>query len=204
MKKKELPGFDEASSIPPQLLTAAAIAGGPAMVQNLIAAATPGGIEAQEARGQKQLVSSFTRLPKDMDLETAKRVGFKILEPADDIFMTVEAPTGWELRPTDHSMWSEIFDDQGRKRGSVFYKAAFYDRSAHGNLISRYQIHSEYNEDHKVKNFKAVDTANKDEIIAFVEVPEDADYKAKDALRNKLIEHLTEMFPDWNSVEAYW
>ena len=27
-------------------------------------------------------------------------------------------------------MWSDLLDDKGVKRGSIFYKAAFYDRSA--------------------------------------------------------------------------
>ena len=41
-------------------------------------------------------------------------------------------------------MWNEIIDAKGHVRGTMFYKAAFYDRSAHMSLNSRYRVHSEY------------------------------------------------------------
>ena len=44
-------------------------------------------------------------------------------------------PQGWTRRATDHDMHSEILDEAGKIRISVFYKAAFYDRRAHAELI---------------------------------------------------------------------
>ncbi len=104
-------------------------------LENLEAATTPGGIERQEAEGQRKMVSSFTTLPAEMDHGRSLELGFKIGQPVegDELFINVEAPEGWELKATEHSMWSDIVDDKGEKRGQVFYKAAFYDRRAFGS-----------------------------------------------------------------------
>lgn len=103
-------------------------------IANFLIADTPGGIEAQEAQGQQDLCSSRTLLPKDAPWDKLEALGVKKLEDHDDIFVKVSMPTGWELRPTDHSMWSELFDADNKKIASVFYKAAFYDRHAHLRL----------------------------------------------------------------------
>ena len=94
----------------------------------------PGAIEAQETRGQEQLVAS-TQLPAcvlhgDRAVLEAAGVQFGQLLADDPLFCDVTLPKGWEKRPTDHSMWSELVDDKGRVRATMFYKAAFYDRDA--------------------------------------------------------------------------
>ena len=96
--------------------------------------ALPGGIEAQERRGQHELVNS-TNLPTDCSPEDqakleAAGVVFGAVVPDDDIFREATLPQGWQLKATEHSMWSELVDQEGAVRASVFYKAAFYDRSA--------------------------------------------------------------------------
>jgi hypothetical protein len=52
------------------------------------------------------------------------------------MFRPATLPEGWRREGSDHAMWSHIVDDQGRKRASIFYKAAFYDRGAHMSLVS--------------------------------------------------------------------
>lgn len=117
--------------------------------ENLLVAMTHGGIEAQEARGQDRFVHSDL-LPKEIngwveglgDRDThalCERLGIKVLGDADDLFYAVELPQGWTKEATGHSMWSSIFDERGRKRMSVFYKAAFYDRRAFVNVECRYR-----------------------------------------------------------------
>lgn len=99
-------------------------------LDNFIAASTPGGIEAQEKAGQSDLVHS-SQLPKDgCDRAQLETLGFTFGDDVDDLFVNVKFPPGWKLNPTDHSMWSELIDENGTVRGSVFYKAAFYDRRA--------------------------------------------------------------------------
>ncbi|MDP3917651.1 MAG: hypothetical protein Q8Q30_00550 [Candidatus Woesebacteria bacterium] len=89
----------------------------------------------QESAGQQSFVSSDT-LPTDLrGKEVLEAEGVKFLGPVegDDIFQYVELPEGWKKVPTDHSMWSNLVDGAGRIWASIFYKAAFYDRSAHAS-----------------------------------------------------------------------
>ena len=91
-------------------------------------------IESQEAQGQTELVNSDvlpTKISEDGKerLEAAGVVFGKICD-GDELFQDVTLPEGWEKQPTEHSMWSELIDDKGKKRASIFYKAAFYDRKA--------------------------------------------------------------------------
>jgi hypothetical protein len=55
-------------------------------------------------------------------------------DPDDPLFMPATLPGGWKRQATGHSMGSVIVDTLGRERVSIFYKAAFYDRSAHMSL----------------------------------------------------------------------
>lgn len=91
-----------------------------------------------EAAGQRQLVNS-TDLPAEMNSGTDDdliALGFTLGEPhaSDPMFRPATLPTGWSKQGTDHSMWSQVVDQHGRKRLSIFYKAAFYDRSAFINM----------------------------------------------------------------------
>jgi len=131
MKEKKSAGMS--------LAALAALAGGD--LENFAVAATPGGIEAQEAAGQASLVASNSRLPKECKTpwpEIEKALGIKVLGDADDLFYSVKLPEGWKLQATGHSMWSKLLDTHGRVRAKIFYKAAFYDRSAHITFLSRY------------------------------------------------------------------
>lgn len=101
-------------------------------LDNFAVAATPGGIEAQEAAGQAMLCAS-AQLPKELHgctRESLEALGFKFGNDVDELFVTCTLPPGWKKQATDHSMHSDLLDDQGRKRAGIFYKAAFYDRRA--------------------------------------------------------------------------
>jgi len=105
-------------------------------VENALIAATPGGIEAQEARGQQEFAANST-LPRKGDSwnascrEQLEEMGIVFGENVDALFVEVQLPEGWKKIPTDHSMWTDLVDEKGRKRAAIFYKAAFYDMSAH-------------------------------------------------------------------------
>lgn len=102
-------------------------------LDNFFMAATPGGIEAQEAAGQATFVAQES-LPKrimDITREQLEALGFQFGEDLDDLFVTARLPKGWKKEAApDHSMWSYLIDENGKRRASIFYKAAFYDRSA--------------------------------------------------------------------------
>jgi len=93
-----------------------------------------GAVLNQEKQGQASFVNSET-LPTDMGAEDRKvleEAGVKFGEKVEDdeMFQHVELPVGWKKVPTSHSMWSNLVDDKGGVRAEIFYKAAFYDRSA--------------------------------------------------------------------------
>lgn len=166
---------------------------------NVVAASTPGGIEAQEAAGQRDAVRS-QRLPKDgtqaNSREGWERLGFVFHEDDDDIFVNVTFPPGWRLEATDHSMWSNLLDDKGRKRASMFYKAAFYDRSAHIRRSRRFNT-DVYHQDgvvatdcgRVIKNFGKVDRRA---------------WNEQDAKGEEARAWLTANYPDWENPDAYW
>lgn len=108
-------------------------------LDNALVASTPGGIERQEAAGQKALVAS-TNMPKELhpSKEAFEAIGFVFSDEVDDIFVKATLPAGWTREATDHSMHSDILDEKGRRRVGVFYKAAFYDRRADAHLIPRF------------------------------------------------------------------
>ena len=116
---------------------------------DFLAAIMPGGIERQEAQGQAKLVAS-AMLPKEMDGITRpelEALGFIFGTDADELFVNVQMPDGWRKEATDHSLWSDLRDDEGRKRASVGYKAAFYDRWAMLNWIPDANVISKHDED---------------------------------------------------------
>jgi len=96
-------------------------------------------IECQEARGQSAFVNSTT-LPIESynDRKQFEQIGIEYEEDVDDLFVSVILPDGWKKEATNRSMHSELLDEKGRKRASIFYKAAFYDRNAHINLACRF------------------------------------------------------------------
>lgn len=110
-------------------------------LEKLVVAMVPDGIEAQEAQGQREMVAS-TVLPTDISFrETAadyEALGFTFgdVDPADPLFREATLPEGWSRKGGGHAMWSGVVDERGIERVAVFYKAAFYDRKAHMNIVN--------------------------------------------------------------------
>lgn len=102
---------------------------------NLMSTLGEGGIERQEKLGQTQLAKS-SQLPTEGLASIAAEHGITVKgeTKGDPMFSDVELPEGWSIQPTDHSMWSNLVDDNGMVIAGIFYKAAFYDRRA---FISR-------------------------------------------------------------------
>jgi len=114
----------------------------------------------QESRGQNSLVNSDQLPIKFNHHPNGERVlealGFVWGDKAvgDELFRDVTMPKGWKKVATDHDMWSDVVDDQGRKRLSIFYKAAFYDRDAFTNIHNRYHMDSKlYMDRHGLKEY---------------------------------------------------
>lgn len=171
---------------------------------NFIAASTPGGIEAQEAQGQRTLAAAANKLPSDMraeDRSALESLGFIFGGKVEDIFLECIFPVGWTIKPTDHSMHSDLVDPQGRKRGGIFYKAAFYDRNAHFNLKARYYQSSDYEQ--PTSTYFIVDSADGSRKHVVGTAPYD-DYKAGDLVQQAAREWLETNLPNYQDPLAYW
>jgi hypothetical protein len=107
----------------------------------LLALGSDAYITGQEAAGQAQLVNSAS-LPTDTAGTDADflKLGFTFGDPnpSDPMFRPTTLPEGWRKEGSDHAMWSYVVDQLGRRRVAVFYKAAFYDRSAMMRLETLY------------------------------------------------------------------
>lgn len=112
------------------------------VLQSLLGADPSDLIDAQEARGQQQLLTS-DRLPTELRGERAEWEGlgftFGEPDPADPLFMPATLPNGWSKQASDSTLWTHISDQFGRRRVSILYKAALYDRHAFASLITVYQ-----------------------------------------------------------------
>lgn len=186
-------------------------------LENFLVAATPGGIERQEAMGQAAIVGTRDILPKECQREQLEKLGFVFGKDSDDLFVNVTFPAGWSKKATDHSMWSDLLDAKGRKRGSIFYKAAFYDRAAHMSLTQRYTCGSQYlNADltpfewgkggQPARQWIAVTDHATGETLWHSEAWPDTlrDWKAQDAHKESGKVWLTEHFPHFAEASAYW
>lgn len=190
----------------------------------LLAASMGGGgigraIEESERAGQASLVNSDTLPTRFSGREALEAAGVKFgAEVAgDSMFTYVELPAGWKKQRTDHAMWSDLVDDKGRKRAIIFYKAAFYDRSAHGSVLARLNVASYYNEDHETIAVARVEDQG---AVLFeserLEMKTDADrygsrwdapvkvQSKREIAHAQCVAWLDQNYPDWKNPAAYW
>lgn len=175
-------------------------------MENFVIAATPGGIEEQQAREQKRLAKT-TLLPKDCRHPYLNMDSWPLLEKQgvrrgeeDGLFYRCELPAGWRIEPTEHHMWSRLVDGAGRTRARYFYKAAFYDRDAILHLCTRYGvrwepdhlriIHDGESEMHRVQGVAVAGDEGK--------------WVAGDRAWKDARDWLTERYPNWRDPSAYW
>jgi hypothetical protein len=90
----------------------------------------------QEKREQAKMVS-IQNLPKSGGSfcklsipDCYKKLGIEIIGEYDDLFYKVKLPIEWEIKSHSNSLWSSLLDNKGKERALIFYKVAFYDRSA--------------------------------------------------------------------------
>lgn len=191
---------------------------------------TDGFIEGMEAAGQREFVKAAgSRLPTAGTTSPAgyndnvfdwSQWGIKIgnVVEGDDIWVEAELPEGWKIQATDHSMWSELVDDQGRKRAGIFYKAAFYDRSSHIRPDRRYQAHVESVNDneygleadrmvvikdggHEIHRFGPFVSKPEPEGATYAQRKE---WCAYDMAEEAAKEYMKEHYPDYEDPAAYW
>ncbi len=183
---------------------AAVLAAANGDLENMLAAMTPGGIERQEAQGQAKFVASET-LPiecKNVSRDAMIALGFVFGPPVDDLFVSCTLPPGWTKRATEHAMWSELLDAQGRTRASMFYKAAFYDRAAFMRFDSRYRLES-YAEG-STDDMRACLVRDGNTVLKLFGERASRDYEVGEKLEAEGLAWITERFPNWRDPLAYW
>lgn len=193
--------------------------------ENFLAASEPGGIERMEAAGQRKLIAHADRLPVDGTIEDRhnrgnnraawESVGFVFGDkiPHENnrfVFVACTFPKGWSLKPTSHSMWSDVIDDKGRRRAMVFFKAAFYDYKSHTfGLECRYRSTTVYDNDPNSdrRRIAVIDTTLPEPgIVELVkEFTTSDDYFANSLqFEDRASKRLLELFPDAKNPMAYW
>lgn len=98
-------------------------------------------IVGMEREGGRQMVESAEILPTEILWSTKEEfeaLGFVFHGEVegDPIFQRATLPKGWKREAGDnlYGYWTNLVDERGIKRASIFYKAAFYDRNAHMGL----------------------------------------------------------------------
>ena len=170
----------------------------------------PHKIEQQEAEGQCEFCMSET-LPTDMRGDAKmvlEKAGVKFGKKVegDEMFQYVELPAGWKKSPTDHSMWSDLVDDKGRVRAAIFYKAAFYDRSAQLTTRHRYGYSFDYDREKKdgVGVANVTDCGKVIHMTEPITVGDRERYEVSEEARKSAQAWLDVNFPNWQDTSAYW
>ena len=171
-------------------------------------------IRRQEAEGQRSFTTSDT-LPTEMghdDRKVLQKAGVKFGKPVpgDGLFTYVTLPEGWHKDGSSHDMWSYLVDDKGRKRASIFYKAAFYDRRAFLRTDRRFGLIKDY-EYEDANNAIKYTVTDGDTVVfttqtySFTGEQYKDDWRQKDeAAKNEALSWLKENFPKWEDTGAYW
>lgn len=184
------------------------------MLSQIVVSGVSRAILHQEEQGQQSFVGSDT-LPTDMGRHglDAKAIleafGVKFLGvvSGDDLFQYVELPQGWKKEATSESMFSKLIDDRGRERAVIFYKAAFYDRSAHLALSCRFRVVVDYDRFNK-EQIGVASVTDSGKVVHTTEkvVRSDGEnrWSVIDKANDLAVEWLDTNYPDWKSPSAYW
>lgn len=144
--------------------------------------------------------------------------GFRFGERVDDIFMEARLPEGWK-KVMDEGRWLYLKDEYGRRRASITYKAAFYDRHARmsfktylstrclvyeGSMSDKYRFN-------RMQNCRLQIIDADDNILydtGCIEVPYEKDPNiriyAHDIARRKAVLYKDKYFPEHKKAPAYW
>lgn len=175
-------------------------------------------IEDAEARGQQALVNSAdlpSRGSYGRPLDKAlieEKTGILFGDEVNDLFVRATLPAGWKKEGSDHAMWSYLLDDKGRRRASIFYKAAFYDRSAHISFETFWNVKSHHGDNDEfscwVENADGERFAEQGTVThPGHDAPSEtkrSHYDQTQAMQDACRAWLDENKPGWEDPFAYW
>lgn len=172
----------------------------------------PNAIEMQEIEGQKELIASLQlprkcNYPKGLNAcDQYHKMGIQVFTSSkgDDLFMGVKLPDGWRKEATDHPMWSDLIDCNGRIRANIFYKAAFYDRDSFVNFTKRYTLNThscnEVKDGDTVFTFRVIDNSTGQILFE----SEKHTWKESAQYEQQGRDFLLKNYPDSEDINAYW
>lgn len=154
-------------------------------------------------------------MAKDMkpSKEEWEKLGFSFIDvPGDKILCNAMLPEGWSMKATSHSMSIDIIDENGMRRGSMFYKGTLYDRNANMSLLCRYAVCSNRIEDDGITT--EIYFGNETEklfVAGQTHVSMNMSYEERCAQydKNNELVSLAEQYgdrnyPNWRDIHAYW
>ncbi len=163
-----------------------------------------------EAEGQARAVAS-TMMAKEMEpsREEWEKLGFTFTDiPGDEVLCEASLPEGWSMEETDHPMWINIVDQNGMKRGSMFYKAVFYDRVARMSLHCRYGAFSDYSADGSIVEIYFGSSDAQEKLFVAGKLNRSTlskeFFKEQDRLLAVAEKFGDKNYPDWRNINAYW
>lgn len=144
-----------------------------------------------------------------------EKLGFVFTgEKYNDVLQYAVFPDGWGSEKTDHNMWNNILDAQGRIRGTYFYKASFYDLRAFIYAPwCRYVPQWDWNEFYAYGYVLDQSVSPKQVIfrtddVSLVEVSTSNDYEQNEAtmkeLKSQAKDWLVDNFPNYENPLMYW
>lgn len=148
--------------------------------------------------------------------------GFVFGPKASKLFVSVQFPQGWSRKATAHPTWTDLIDNQGRNRGSIYYKTRFYDRQASVVMNFRFRCRTQpeewWDSPSKHRGGRQVGVVlDCDKIIfqtaptepepTYPEIRADVWIAWRQTLHAKFVEAeawLNQRYPRWREVAAYW
>ncbi len=166
-----------------------------------------GFLEQRERLGQMAFVNSED-LPVQMNPKARlalEKAGVKFPQSVkrEALFQRVQLPKGWKKVATNHEMWSNLLDSDGRVRAIIFYKASYG-----GESFLSHKLRLDYNVvEEGESGFKGVvrdgeNILHETPIIGWVR--EWAREKAHEEAANRAKELLNKFYPNWEDESAYW
>ena len=177
------------------------------MLAMAIAMSTGNASEGLEAvkNAEQNRARSACRLPKDMSpsKEDFESLGFTFKDIGDDVLYQATLPDGWTLKSDGY--WTYLIDEKGRERGSYFYKGAFWDRSGHMNLHTRFRVCEGHTNSDDCDSPIKIYAKDADGTVIF-DAGQCKEYYAdgyEDKIK-KAVEYLDTNYPEWNDPTKYW
>lgn len=154
--------------------------------------------------------------------------GIEFGDNIGEFFRRAKLPEGWTKVRTDHHLYTNLLDHNGRLRAKIMHDARMWDEAAWVGLRRRYSVEQRFHHDGDPKtsapNFDIIqfevqdcgESVHKTRIVHLGPCPDwddstdarSAHYEKNDetrkALEKECVDWLDTKYPDWDKFSAYW